>query len=366
MSVWALLRRVRVPWWAALSGATFFIVVPSNVATAVYVAERTDAMVAIAVCLGMLSLYRFHRTGAVRWLVWMNVAYIVGLLAKEEATAIVPFAIVFWLYLRWERTPPDGPETGIVAHWGHEAASRVASFGRSRGSGATGCASWHRLLAVTAAYLAYRGLVMPADTFANRLAETQNPVKALLSGLRQRGQGGALADPGPARVSRSSPRSSSASWSVRGLGRGGSCCSVSGSRSAGVLARCRSAAASNRGCSTSPRSAWLRPWRGSWRSTPRRSSALEIRAATSGAIAAVAVLVGAFVVAALGVSQVKSQNIYQPGGSFALETNMLIWENKEALARVPEENVQRIRQILLDAGLIDEDGRFIDDPTPGD
>ncbi len=248
--VWALLRRVRVPWWAAVVGAGFFALVPANVATAVYIAERTDAMVAIAICLGMLSLYRFHRTGGARWLVWMNLAYVVGLLAKEEATAIVPFAIVFWLYLQLERTPPDDAITGIWRHWENEARLVWRAVADRAGRGA-----WLRivgpLVAVTVVYLAYRQIVMPAGSFTNRLGETQNPVLCPDRRARQRGQGRALGDQGlpaapdhrrvPRRVRARTPRPGLAGRAARLRVRGLRCAA------AVVQRRCRAAPALRRG-----------------------------------------------------------------------------------------------------------------------
>jgi hypothetical protein len=360
--VWALLRRVRVPWWAALSGAAFFVLVPSNVATVVYIAERTDAMVAIALCLGMLSLHRFHRTGGARWLVWMNVAYVVALLAKEVATAMVPFAIVFWWYLQLERTPPADGRTSFWRHWVGEGRLAWRALADRDGWG-----DWLRIVgplaAVTIVYLAYRGVVMPSNSFADRFGETQNPVSALVGGLNS--------------VVKGVP------WEIR------------------ALPYLPIIAAFVVGFALAPRArAWrvvvlglgfavggVLPLSFSGGVEPRLLYVAEIGMATAvagliavyaeavarvrdagrhvGAVVALVALVGLGVVGSVAVSQVDAQDVYRPGGRLSLEKDLLIWENDAALARVAPENVDRIRAHLLEAGLIDDQGRPVDEQPDG-
>jgi hypothetical protein len=358
--VWALLRRVRVPWWAAIAGAGFFVLVPSNVATVVYIAHRTDAMVAIALCLGMLSLHRFHRSGGARWLVWMNVAYVVALLAKEVATAMVPFAVVFWLYLQLERRPPqDGGS--LWGHWVHEAGLLWRAIVDRAGR-----ADWLRivgpLFAITVLYLAYRSIVMPSDAFADRFGETQNPVSALIGGLNSVIKGvpweiralpylpiiaafvvGFLVGP------------RARAWRVVLLGFG---FAVGGvlplAFSGGVEPRLLYVAQIGMATAVAGLAAVY------------AEAITGARAAGRGAaVAAVVALVSVVAVASVVVAQVEAQNVYRPGEQLSLDKDLLVWKNGEALARVPSENVQRIREHLLEAGLIDEQGRPIEETSPG-
>ena len=103
VAVFALLRRVRVPQWCAVVGAVVFAAIPSNVATVVYVAERTDAMVAIAAICGLLCVHSYQRSRSTGPLIALNGFFVVGLLAKEVAVAMVPMVALYWWYLRIEQ-----------------------------------------------------------------------------------------------------------------------------------------------------------------------------------------------------------------------------------------------------------------------
>lgn len=197
VGVLLVLRRVRVPMWCAFIGAAYFAVVPANVATVVYIAERTDAMVAICTVTALLCVHRFQRTRD-RWpLVAVSVSLVLGLLAKEVAVAIVPMAALYWWYLRVEAldherrlsqahdAPPgdDAPRRhGIVEHWRGEA-RLVADALVERASRR----DWLRLVIpptiVSGVYVVYRTTVLPSGSLDDRFAETQNPVSSLLGGL---------------------------------------------------------------------------------------------------------------------------------------------------------------------------------------
>ncbi len=70
-------------------------------------------------------------------------------------------------------------------------------------------------------------------------------------------------------------------------------------------------------------------------------------------------------VTAAAVSQVQAQNVFQPGAPLPLAKELVLWQDQAALARVPAENVRRIRDHLLEAGLIDEQGRVTNEATAG-
>src|SRR6476620_1900799 len=103
IGVLAFLRRVRVPAWAPLVGALVFVAVPLNATTLLYIAERTDAMVAICALGALLFVHRYDRTRRASCLIGINVLLVIGLLSKEQATAIPPMVIAYWWYLQVER-----------------------------------------------------------------------------------------------------------------------------------------------------------------------------------------------------------------------------------------------------------------------
>ena len=186
VGVFALLRRIRIAWWSALVGAVVFAAIPANVATVVYVAERTDAMVAIFAICGLLCVHRYHRSGRLGPLVALNVFFVLALLAKEVAVAMVPMVAMFSWYLRTEEldsSPDDGDASGrIRQHWGGELRLYWTALVRREGR-----ASWLRLigpmLPILAVYLVYRQAVLPSGSLGGRFAETQNPVSALIGGI---------------------------------------------------------------------------------------------------------------------------------------------------------------------------------------
>jgi Dolichyl-phosphate-mannose-protein mannosyltransferase len=180
VAVFALLRRIRVAWWAALVGAVVFAAIPANVTTVVYIAERTDAMVAIFAICGLLCVHRYYRTGRVGSLVGLNVFFVLALLAKEVAVAMVPMAALYWWYLRIEERPPDTSNRSYLKYWRAEERLYWSALVRRDGS-------WLRLvgpmLGITLAYLIYRQIALPPGSLTGRFAETQNPLSALIGGI---------------------------------------------------------------------------------------------------------------------------------------------------------------------------------------
>lgn len=182
-----VLRRVHVPAWAAFVGAVYFVAVPANVTTVVYIAERTDAMVAIGVAAALLCVHRYHRTREVWALVALSGSLVLAVLAKEVGVAIIPMVAVYWWYLRVDDLAPASAavaasSTGVVDHWRDE----LRVMGRAlvdRG----GRRDWLRLLVppilVAALYIAYRTAVLPSGSLGGRFGETQNPISSLVGGL---------------------------------------------------------------------------------------------------------------------------------------------------------------------------------------
>ena len=220
-----------------------------------YIAERTDAMVAIFAICGLLCVHRYYRSGWPGPLIGLNVFFVLALLAKEVAVAMVPMAALYWWYLRIEERPPDTAERTFWQHWGGELRLYWSALVRRE-------PGWVRLigpmLGVTAVYLIYRQVALPPGSLTGRFAETQNPISALIGGINStfkgvpwqvRWMGVRAADRG------ARPR---AHLSCRAGGHGESCSSDSGS-SCQASCRWSSVAVSSRGCCTWRRSAWRSP-----------------------------------------------------------------------------------------------------------
>jgi len=170
----------------------YFGVVPANAATVVYVAERTDAMVTLLLVLGLLALLRYDVDRRVRWLVAMNTAFVLALLGKEVAVALVPMILVVWVWAEWQRSAPTGVapggRRGSGAHWREE----LRSLGRAVRSRWTQ-RSWVPVLApalvILAVYLVYRESALPAGGLGDRFGETQNPLSSLVGGVHSTAEG---------------------------------------------------------------------------------------------------------------------------------------------------------------------------------
>jgi hypothetical protein len=189
IGVLMLLRRLRIPAWCAVAGAAYFAAVPSNVATVLYIAERTDAMAALCVLVALQFVHRYRRFGSASSLVAINLCLVVALLSKEIGVAMIPAVACFWWYLG---TSPTGGLAGdvtdarwsggarpIAAAWRLEVALGWRAFSRWR--------TWTGLIApmvgVVAVYLGYRTIVMPPGSLGGRFGETQNPVRAFTGGI---------------------------------------------------------------------------------------------------------------------------------------------------------------------------------------
>ena len=182
LAVLALLRRVVVPAWSAVVGAVFFVAIPTNATTVLYIAERTDAMVAICAMGALVLVHRYHGTRRTSTLVWINVVFLVGMLAKEVGVGILPMAASYWWYLRIEALCPSKGREGLGQHWAGEArAARRALVERA------GRRSWLALcgpmVAVLAGYMVWRSIALTTGSLSGRFGEGLNPVRALVEGV---------------------------------------------------------------------------------------------------------------------------------------------------------------------------------------
>lgn len=181
-----LLHRLGLRWWAAFAAAVYFAIVPSNVATVVYVAQRTDAMAAICIIVGLLCVRRYDIDRRPSWLVGLAVAFLLAVLSKEIGLALVPMTAVWWWYLRVEaadkRQLPAPTEANLLDHWKTEAQRwwrALADRSERRG--------WMLvvgpLVALTVAYVAYRSAVLPSGGLSGRFGESQSPLRAMAGGV---------------------------------------------------------------------------------------------------------------------------------------------------------------------------------------
>jgi hypothetical protein len=184
--VYFFLRRIHLSWLAALTGALFFAIIPANAATAIYISERSDAMVTIFSLCGLISLDNYRRDGKMRWLVTMNVMVICAVCSKEIGVALPFLAIFYWMYLALTEVPTfqDAPArlTDIWKHWIFEA--------RQVGQSLLGGTALKQLalvavppLALLAAYMGYRALVLPTGLLGARYSEAASPLRGLASAV---------------------------------------------------------------------------------------------------------------------------------------------------------------------------------------
>ena len=133
----------------------------------------------------MLCVHGYHRSRGVGSLFALNAFFVIGLLAKEVALAMVPMVALYWWYLRIEQRadaavePSDPPS--VLGYWGNELRMYWAALTQR-------ASDWLRLLGpmivVFGIYFAYRQAVLPGDSFGGRFAETQNPLSGFFGGVR--------------------------------------------------------------------------------------------------------------------------------------------------------------------------------------
>lgn len=115
--LYLLLRRTALGWVCSLLGALFFLIIPLNAATAEYISERSDAMVAIFSLGGLLFLDKFGRSGKIRYLVGLNLLLVLAVCSKEIGTGLVLLALFYWPLRNWLKAPPMPLELKLTKFW---------------------------------------------------------------------------------------------------------------------------------------------------------------------------------------------------------------------------------------------------------
>ncbi len=363
LGVWRLIKRTTVPGWAAFAGAVAFGVIASNVATVLYMGERSDSLAALFVVGGLIMLGRYHADRRTRDLVAVNLALVLAVLSKEVGVALVPMALLFWWYLETERTAderamasesaahqPRDRRNGLVGHLLGQIS--LLWHGLTRKDGRRG---WllvgAPLIVVTAGYLAYRTAVMPAGSLGGRFNEGDNPARSLVYGVYYTFKGvpfsiasttllPLVAFFGLAIVLQ--PRSPNLRVVLLGaaLVAGGV---LPLTFNGGVDPRLLYVAEIGMAVAIAGALAML---------GQAVTSARASRPSLATPIAIVACGVTAVAALAIGVTLVRSQNEYRPGSALLISHEVELWQNltPQQIARMPAEYVEEIRSDLVDAG----------------
>ncbi len=164
--VLVLLRRAGVGRSADVAGALFFAANPANAATAIYVSERSDALVAIFSLLAVLATRRYVKGGRARSsLVAMNAMVVLSLCSKESAAALPLLVVLSFLFFELEATfgfeTGDEPRRGPLKVAISGLSRRLRELARSPRVRRDALVVCGPTLALLPAYLAYRGLVLP-------------------------------------------------------------------------------------------------------------------------------------------------------------------------------------------------------------
>lgn len=180
IAVVVLLARVlydfTASYLAAAAGALYFSLIPANAPTAVYISERSDALVALFVLLAVRCVQRHGDSLGRRGLIAIMLCFVGALMSKEVGISLAPLAMVVWLALPLVRGGDDhvGPSGG---------APTSATSLRAR-------LMAHRLwlplvagfVATAACYLVYRSLVLPTGTDVRKYGDS-GPVQSWVSAM---------------------------------------------------------------------------------------------------------------------------------------------------------------------------------------
>jgi hypothetical protein len=163
--VYVLCRALGLRLLPALAGGLYFAIIPANAATAVYVSERSDAMVVIFALASLQSLRWYRQTGRARHLLGVNAMLLLGVGSKEIAITIAPLLTLYWLYGGW--TAPARVEASRESRTSLAALQDLVGFVRE--DAPFSAAALRKALmpcaipfVLVALFLAYRAAVLPS------------------------------------------------------------------------------------------------------------------------------------------------------------------------------------------------------------
>ena len=360
VAVLELLRRARLGLWVATAGAVLFALIPANVATVVYISERSDAMVAIFSVIALLAVYRWFHVRRPRWLVVACLAYVLAIGSKEVGIATIGLVAIWWWFLNLPDPAPtsDGRRPSIVQHWRGEVGGAWSAI-----AGRSVRRSWLLVVgpmaAITVAFLAFRAVVLPNGALGESYDASEGPVRGFVTAVFATFKGmpwevRAWSLPllvglvvvafivGP----------TSRHWRVVVLGVAWViCCCVPLARLGRVEPRLLyvaeiGAALVVAGVLGVLAEAWsLR------RAGAEAPTRLSKPAAWTAAVTAATVMIVGYA-AVTAPSNVEAQDQFEPGSPKMLAADLRIWETPRYHERFPEHYMVLIEQRLRDAGMI--------------
>jgi tetratricopeptide (TPR) repeat protein len=120
-----LLRRATGSIWSSLVVSALFALHPINVESVAWAAERKNVLSALFFLLALHAYDRYARDGARQLYIWVNIFFILGLLAKPQIVTL-PFVLLLWDF--WPLQRWSGQMSAGSAHINLSAASTPHSF----------------------------------------------------------------------------------------------------------------------------------------------------------------------------------------------------------------------------------------------
>jgi hypothetical protein len=184
--VLTLLLRMGAAPLAALAGGLYFALIPANVATAVYISERSDALVAIFTCAALCCVHAYVQSGRRRWVWAVGALSAAAMASKELGVSAALLAPLFWFYFELQRRSLTQP----AARLGWQQLTKTpAALVRVARDLAKEPAARSRALALTVplvllvlCYAVYRTLVLPTGLISAKYGDV-GPLRGYASAL---------------------------------------------------------------------------------------------------------------------------------------------------------------------------------------
>jgi hypothetical protein len=323
-----------------------------------YIAERSDALVAIFCVSGLLSLHAYHQTSKARWLMLLSIMFVGAVCSKEIGVVLALIAPIYWLFACVDDQPmlPLTESTGfmgvpgIIQYWLHEMKlvwqALVTRTNRK---------NWMLIIGLSVlmliAYVAYHRMVLPTASIG--ASRPVSFVGTLLSIILSTFQG--------------------VPWEIDGWSRP----FLFGALVIAFVLQPRSSAWRIIGFGF----AWVvvaaLPLAYVAAVEPRLFYVVEVGVAimVAGLVMivvdslarirmpqplwrrGVAGLLGIMMLAFVGttaISTINAQNEFQPGSKKMLQGDLIIWSHPATRILYPEHNLKMVEQHLRDAHLIDD------------
>lgn len=174
------------PLGAALFGSAYFALIPANVATAVYISERSDAMVAIFTLCALLAMHAWVESARRGWLLLTFGCVALALCSKEIGASAATLTLLFWLYLSLQRegslTARQRVGLEEVRRYPAELQAALLAWWSDRAWRARFVKLVAPLLTLLAIYAVYRTLVLPTGLISAKYGDV-GPLRGYVSAL---------------------------------------------------------------------------------------------------------------------------------------------------------------------------------------